>query len=101
MVETVEATDTLANFAADPRPYLARMRETSEVVTLTADGDEVVVLDAATYRRMAADLYRLEILRDIREGLEDAEAGRDVPARAFLRELSGKYKLPEVKPDAL
>jgi PHD/YefM family antitoxin component YafN of YafNO toxin-antitoxin module len=58
---------------------------------------EVVVQDAAAYRRLverAAHAEREATVAAIRDALEDVEAGRTKPARAAIRRLAKKHGIP-------
>jgi len=65
---------------------------------LTVNGKaEVVVQDAAAYRRLverAARIEREETVAAIREALADVEAGRTKPARQALKALAKKHGIP-------
>ena len=55
---------------------------------------EVVVQDAAAYRRLverAAQIARDETVAAIREALAEVEAGRTKPARQALKALARKH----------
>ena len=90
--------DSLTNFKRQTAAYLKQLHETGAPVVLTVNGKaEVVVQDAAAYRRLAeraAQIEREETVAAIREALADVEAGRTKPARAALKALAKKYGIP-------
>ena len=90
--------DSLTNFKRQTATYLKQLRETGTPVVLTVNGKaEVVVQDAAAYRRLverAAQIERDETVTAIREALADVEAGRTKPARQALKALAKKHGIP-------
>jgi prevent-host-death family protein len=90
--------DSLTNFKRQTATYLKQLRETGTPVVLTVNGKaEVVVQDAAAYRRLAERADRLdrdETVAAIREALADVEAGRTKPARQALKALAKKHGIP-------
>lgn len=95
MAEPSKDVESLANFKEQTGTYLRRLNETGAPLLLTAEGgEEVVVQNAAAYRRLvelAARSGREETLAAIRKGLVDAEAGRVKPARETVLELATKH----------
>jgi prevent-host-death family protein len=87
--------DSLTNFKRQTATYLKQLHKTGDPVVLTVNGKaEVVVQDAAAYRRLverAAKIEREETVAAIREALADVEAGRTKPARQSLRALAKKH----------
>ncbi len=87
--------DSLTNFKRQTATYLKQLRATGTPVVLTVNGKaEVVVQDAAAYRRLvqrAARAERDETVAAIREALADVEAGRTKPARQSLKALAKKH----------
>jgi prevent-host-death family protein len=90
--------DSLTNFKRQTATYLKQLRETGTPVVLTVNGRaEVVVQDAAAYRRLAeraAQVEREETVTAIRAALADVEAGRTKPARQALKALAKKHGIP-------
>jgi prevent-host-death family protein len=90
--------DSLTNFKRQTAAYLQQLRKTGSPVVLTINGKaEVVVQDAAAYRRLvqrAAQAEREETVAAIRDALKDVEAGRTKPARAAIRRLAKKHGIP-------
>ena len=87
--------DSLTNFKRQTATYLKQLHTTGTPVVLTVNGKaEVVVQDAAAYRRLvqrAARAERDETVAAIREALADVEAGRTKPARQSLKALAKKH----------
>jgi len=87
--------DLLSNFASNPAPYLEKLRQSGEPLVLTVEGQgEVVVQDAAAFRRFHQQLDRLETIVAVREGLRDVAEGRTQPMRKALVEIARKHNLP-------
>jgi prevent-host-death family protein len=91
--------DSLTNFKRQTAAYVKQLRKSGAPVVLTINGKaEVVVQDAAAYRRLvdrAAQAEREETVVALREALKDVEAGRTKPARAALRRLARKHGIPK------
>jgi hypothetical protein len=97
MSQTIEETDSLTNFAADPKRYLDRLRQMGGPMLLTVDGEPgLVIQDATAYERFLDVVDRLETIAAVKEGLRDVAAGRTWPAQDALDELARKYDLPPV-----
>lgn len=98
MINVGNDIDSLTNFKRQTAAYLQQLRKTGSPVVLTVNGKaEVVVQDAAAYRRLverAAQAEREETVAAIRDALEDVEAGRTKPARAAIRRLAKKHGIP-------
>ena len=101
MLNLENGIDSLTNFKRQTSSYLQQLRASGSPIVLTVNGKaEVVVQDAAAYQRLveqAAKADREETVAAIREGLEDAEAGRIKPARkasTFSAEFSTLSKAP-------
>ncbi len=90
--------ESLTNFKRQTATYLKQLRQTGAPVVLTVNGRaEVVVQDAAAYRRLvqrAAQVERDQTVAAIREALADVEAGRTKPARQTLKALAKKHGIP-------
>lgn len=80
-------TNTLADFTADPVPFLEKLKHSGQPVLLTVEGKpELVVQDAGSYLAM---IDRLETIAAVREGLEDIKQGRLQPAREAMKQVAG------------
>jgi PHD/YefM family antitoxin component YafN of YafNO toxin-antitoxin module len=90
--------DLLSNFASNPAPYLEKLRQSGEPLLLTVEGQgEVVVQDAAAFRRFQQLVDRLETIVAVKEGLRDVAEGRTQPIRQALAEIARKHNLPPAK----
>jgi len=75
----------LAQFKAQAKKWLARMRETGQPLVLTQNGRWAgVVLSPVEYDRL---IYRHRFLSSVAEGLDDLDAGRTVTTDELKRRL--------------
>lgn len=92
MLDLANDIQSLSHFKRKTAEVMKRMKKTGNPVVLTVNGKaEVVVQDAGAYQRLRELAEKAEMLEFLRESKEDADAGRTVPARAFLESL-GKRK---------
>ena len=83
-------SQTLTHFSEHTAEVVARLRQSGTPLLLTVDGAAaVVVQDAAAYQQLSARASEsaAELDAFLRESLADADAGRTVPAKEFLRSL--------------
>jgi hypothetical protein len=72
---------------------MARMKKSGHPVVLTINGRaSLVVQDTASYQRLIEMALQAEMMEFLREAKEDADAGRTVPAKQFLKSLGKKDK---------
>ena len=80
----------VSDFRANASSVLAQLKETRRPVVLTQRGRGTAVLvDIQAYQAL---IEENETLRDIVEGLEDAQAGRVTSHADARRELLGRLK---------
>jgi prevent-host-death family protein len=97
MLDIAKDIQSLSHFKRNTAGVLKRMRESGNPVVLTVNGKaEMVVQDADAYQRLKTLAEKAEMMEFLREALADAEAGRTVPARAFLQSLGQKKKTKKV-----
>jgi len=91
MVSLTRDIDSLSNFKRETARFVERLKKSGNPVVLTINGKaELVVLDAASFERLASLAQRVESLEFLRESLEDADAGRTKPMRKFMKSLGSK-----------
>jgi PHD/YefM family antitoxin component YafN of YafNO toxin-antitoxin module len=62
------------------------------LIVLTVHGkEELIVQDAAAYRKLMEMKEKWETIEAIREGLEDIHAGRTRPASEFFAEMEREF----------
>jgi prevent-host-death family protein len=85
-------THPLADFQQNTTEFLRQLKETGEPVVLTVDGKaELVVQDAASYRKLLEQAEESNVLEGIRQGLEDAKAGRTIGLEEFKEHARKKH----------
>jgi prevent-host-death family protein len=91
MSELAAATDTLSHFQQNTAEWMDRLKATGEPVVLTSRGkEEIVIQDAAAYRRMAELAKKAEMSDFLKRSIADADAGRMRPMREAIEALGQK-----------
>ncbi len=92
----VQDVQTLADFQQNPEKFIRQIKENGQPLILTVNGDEeVVVQDAATFRKMMQMIDRMEAIEGIKRGLESMKRGEGKPAEKVFAEIRQKYNIPE------
>lgn len=92
----IDFSDTrpLADFQRDPKRHIRRLKKSGRPQVLTVDGqEELVVQDAASYRRLLGELEQSQATAGIRRGLRSMRAGSGRPLRQALEELGRKHRI--------
>jgi prevent-host-death family protein len=93
MLDIAKDIQSLSHFKRNSAEVMRQLKESGNPVVLTVNGKaEVVVQDAAAYQRLMELAEKAEMMEFLREAKADADAGRTVPARAFLESLGRKKK---------
>ncbi|MCP3914351.1 MAG: type II toxin-antitoxin system Phd/YefM family antitoxin [bacterium] len=80
--------DSLINFTQNAPEIAKRIKESGAPLVLTVDGRaELVVQDAAAYRRLLEQVERQETLKALREGLQDVAEGRTRPVEEAFEDF--------------
>ncbi len=88
--------DSLTHFTRHAPELVKRIKESGAPLVLTVDGKaELVVQDAAGYRRMLEQAERRETLEALKEGLRDVEQGRTRPAAEAFEDFKRRHALPD------
>jgi PHD/YefM family antitoxin component YafN of YafNO toxin-antitoxin module len=91
MPTATDDTQPLSAFQRDAEQVAARLKRTGKPLVLTVDGKaEVVVQDAAAYRRMAelaARAGQAEMAAFLTASRAEMDAGNTIPAAAFVASL--------------
>ncbi len=94
MIDLSQDIHSLSAFKRHSAEFMNRMKKTGRPVVLTVNGKaEVVIQDAAAYRRQCELAERAEMLEFLRQSREDLEADRTVSAHEALERLAKKYKI--------
>ncbi len=95
MSNVVQPQDSWSNFASNPASFLEKLRKSGEPMLLNVEGQgEVVVQDAAAFRRDQKQLDRLETIAAIKEALLDDVEGRSQPFEQAMEDIARKLNLP-------
>jgi PHD/YefM family antitoxin component YafN of YafNO toxin-antitoxin module len=87
---------SLTEFKENTPAFLRQLKETGEPVVLTIDGEaELVVQDAASYRRLLDLVEEARVLEGMRRGLDDMRAGRTQSLDDAFAEIRRELNLPE------
>lgn len=94
MLDIAKDIQSLSHFKRNTAQVMKQLRDSGSPVVLTVNGKaEIVVQDAASYQRLLERAERAEMMEFLRDAKADADAGRTVPARAFLESLGRKKKV--------
>ncbi len=81
----------LGSFTAEPHTLLARLRESGEAVSLSADGSPAaVVLSVQAYNKLLDELEHAELMAEVAQSQRDCAEGKCQPldeAFADIREI--------------
>jgi prevent-host-death family protein len=93
MLDIANDIQSLSHFKRNTAQVIKQMRKSGNPVVLTVNGKaEAVVQDAAAYQRLMGVVEQAEMMEFLREAKADADAGRTVPARKFLKSLGATKK---------
>src|SRR5262245_24364744 len=93
MLDIANGIQSLSHFKRNTAEVMKQIKDSGNPVVLTENGKaEIVVQDAAAYQRLIALAEKTEMMEFLREAKSDVDAGRTVPALAFLKSLGRKGK---------
>lgn len=82
----------VAQFKAQAKKWLARLRETGQPLVITQNGRSAgVLLSPEEYDRLT---YRQRFLASVDQGLADLEAGQSLTTDALRKRLAARRKGP-------
>ena len=85
---------SLSDFQRNSQKYIQRLKESGQPEVLTVNGKpEIVVQDAASYKKIRELADRMQAIEGIKRGLEDVKAGRSRPAEEVFEDLRKKYEI--------
>jgi len=88
MLDITTDIQSLSTFRRSSKDFLKHLKKTKRPMVLTANGKAaVVVQDAEAYQRLLDIAAQADAKEGIRQGLEDAKAGRVRPAEEFFAEF--------------
>lgn len=83
---------SLSEFQRNTKQYVQQMEESEKPIVLTVNGEaQLVVQDAKAYQKLLDRLEYAESVAALREGIQEIEQGRGIPAKQALRELGRKH----------
>jgi prevent-host-death family protein len=92
MVDITKDIQPLTTFRRRSADFIKQLRKTKRPVVLTVKGRAAaIVQDAAAYQRLLDIAARADAREGIRQGLEDARAGRTMPIEQFFAEFEAKH----------
>jgi prevent-host-death family protein len=95
MIDTTPDVQPLTAFRENPAEFVQQLKTTHRPITLTVDGQpEVVIQEAAAYKRLFDLAAQAEEDEAIREGIADMQAGRTRPIDEVFDEMREKYAIP-------
>ena len=88
MRKSISEVESMTAFCRSSATALKHLKKTKRPMVLTANGKAaVVVQDAEAYQRLLDIAAQADAKEGIRQGLEDAKAGRVRPAEEFFAEF--------------
>jgi prevent-host-death family protein len=91
MLDIAKDIQSLSYFKRNTAEVMKHLKESGNPVVLTVNGKaEVVVQDAAAYQRLMDLAEKADMMEFLRQAKADADEGRTVPAREFLKSLGQK-----------
>jgi prevent-host-death family protein len=92
MLDITKDIQSLTTFRRQSGDFMKQLKKSKRPVVLTVNGKAAaVVQDAEAYQRLLDIAARADEDEAIRQGLEDAKAGRTRPAREFFAEFEAKH----------
>ena len=93
MIDLSQDIHSLSDFKRKTAEFMARMKKCGHPVVLTINGRaSLVVQDTVSYQRLIEMAEQAEMIEFLREAKADADGGRTVPAKQFLKALGKKGK---------
>lgn len=85
MIDVKQDIQSLTTFKRDSLRFMKQIKQTGRPLVLTVKGRaEAVVLDAATYQEIAA---QLDVVANLRKGLTQAKKGMGRPFQEVFDEI--------------
>ncbi|MGA2147515.1 MAG: type II toxin-antitoxin system Phd/YefM family antitoxin [Bryobacteraceae bacterium] len=95
MLDITKDIQSLTTFRRRSGDFMRQLKKSKRPVVLTVKGKaEAIVQDAEAYQRLLDIAARADFHEAVRQGLEDARAGRSRPAREFFAEFEAQHGIP-------
>ena len=95
MLDITKDIHSLTTFRRRSGDLMKHLRKSKRPLILTVKGQAAaVVQDAGAYQRLLEIAARADAQEGIRQGLEEARAGKGRPVREFLADFKTRHGLP-------
>jgi len=85
---------SLSEFQRNTKQYIQQMEESEKPIVLTVNGAaQLVVQDAKAYQKLLERLEYAETVAALRQGIQEIEQGKGVPAKEALESLRRKHEI--------
>src|SRR5947208_2608660 len=92
MIDLTKDIQSLTTFRRNSGDFMKQLKKTKRPIVLTVNGKaEAVVQDAASYQRLLDIAAAGDAAEGIRQGAEDAKAGRSRPAKEVFKEFEKRH----------
>jgi hypothetical protein len=93
MLDIGKETRSLTEFQRETSKFLKQLRGHDRALLLTVDGEaELAIMSAATFQQVLGAIDELDLVRSVREGLQQAREGAGMPSKQFFASLRNKRK---------
>jgi len=83
---------SLSEFQRNTKQYVLEMEQSEKPIVLTVNGEaQLVVQDAKAYQKLLDRLEYAETVAALRQGINEIEQGKGIPAFEALEGLKRKY----------
>jgi PHD/YefM family antitoxin component YafN of YafNO toxin-antitoxin module len=88
----IKSIESLTDFKRNTNEHLKKLKKSRKPLVLTVNGKaELVVFDAVSFQKLLDKIEYAETVRDLREGIEQAERGEVVSAEDGFAQIAEKY----------
>jgi len=96
MLDITKDIQSLTTFRRRSGDFMKQLKKSKRPVILTVKGKAAaIVQDAEAYQRLLDIAAQADVHEAIRQGLEEARAGKGRPAREFFAEFRTKHGIPD------
>ncbi|MFN7589301.1 MAG: type II toxin-antitoxin system Phd/YefM family antitoxin [Planctomycetota bacterium] len=93
MLDISKDIRSLTDFKRETPKFLKQIRGSGRALVLTVNGEaELAVMSAATFQQVLEAIDELDMIRCVREGLQQAREGEGMPSEQFFASLRNKRK---------
>lgn len=96
VLDITKDIQSLTTFRRRSGDFMKQIKKSKRPVILTVKGKAAaIVQDAEAYQRLLDIAAQADVREGVRQGLEDARAGRGRPVREFFAEFRAKHAIPD------